>query len=50
MKISVNLTLDIDPEAYLETYGISIYDLRKDVQNHAKHILYTDFEHVLLGQ
>lgn len=40
MKIKVTLTLDIDPEAWTENYGVeSAEEIREDVQSYAHNVI-----------
>jgi phosphoribosylformimino-5-aminoimidazole carboxamide ribonucleotide (ProFAR) isomerase len=43
MKVKVSLTLDIDPQAWADTYGIDASAVREDVKNYAENIVLTQF-------
>lgn len=34
MKVAVNLTLDIDPDAWADEYGVEAADVAQDVERH----------------
>lgn len=43
MKIKVSLTLDIDPQAWADMYGVDVPAVREDVKNYAENIVLTQF-------
>jgi hypothetical protein len=50
MRIQITLTLDIDTDTYADEYGLphTPRDIRLDVQNNARNILYNAFDPYLL--
>lgn len=52
MKVSVNITLDIDPEAWATEYGVEgSKAIREDVKQHAANSIKQHFDNVgVLGE
>lgn len=44
MKVRIAFTVDIDPIAWAENYGVSSSDVRPDVQNYAEQVVLQQFE------
>lgn len=43
MKVRVEMTLDIDAEAWALEYGVSPSEVREDVKEYVRHNVYSDF-------
>lgn len=43
MKVRVSFTVDIDPSAWTDIYGVSDSDVRADVQGYAREIVLQQF-------
>ncbi|AON96909.1 hypothetical protein BI081_gp198 [Mycobacterium phage Tonenili] len=43
MKISINFAIEIDPEDWMDAYGIARSQVRADVKEHAKHLVQQAF-------
>ena len=44
MKVRISFTVDVDPLAWSENYGVTGSDVRPDVQNYAEQVLLQQFE------
>lgn len=39
MRVKVTMTLDIDPQAWMDTYGVERHEVRADVNEWGYHLL-----------